>query len=116
MLTDADSKSGASFNNKDGNRIIFISSQIAQVAIYGYTAYASSKWALRGIAEALQMELKPYNIWDGAVRWRKGMYVGNDALQVVSFQIKKRVNDQFSWGVSYRYIVKNHDFEVAKFF
>ena len=27
------------------------------------------------------------------------------------FQIKERVNDQFSWGVSYRYIVKNHDFE-----
>ncbi len=36
-------------------------------------------------------QLKPYNIWDGAVRWRKGMYVGNGALQVVSFQIKKRV-------------------------
>ena len=36
-------------------------------------------------------QLKPYNIWDGATRWSEGMYVGNDAIQVVSFQIKKRV-------------------------
>jgi 3-dehydrosphinganine reductase len=33
------------------------------VAIHGYTAYGASKWALRGLAEALQMELKPYNIF-----------------------------------------------------
>jgi len=36
-------------------------------------------------------QLKPYPIWDGAVRWQKDMFVGDDALQVVSFQIKKRV-------------------------
>lgn len=36
-------------------------------------------------------QLKPYNIYDGAVRWTKGMYVGDNALQTVSFQIKKRV-------------------------
>jgi len=36
-------------------------------------------------------KLEPYNIWDGATRWTKGMYVGDDAIQVVSFQIKKRV-------------------------
>ncbi len=36
-------------------------------------------------------QLKPYNVYDGAVRWTKGMYVGNGALQTVSFQIKKRV-------------------------
>ena len=37
-------------------------------------------------------QLKPYPIWDGAVRWQKGMFVGgDDALQVVSFQIKKRI-------------------------
>jgi 3-dehydrosphinganine reductase len=33
-----------------------------QAPIYGYTAYGASKWALRGLAEALQMEVKPYNI------------------------------------------------------
>jgi dTDP-4-amino-4,6-dideoxygalactose transaminase len=36
-------------------------------------------------------ELKSTRIWDGAVRWTKDMYVGNDALQVVSFQLKKRI-------------------------
>lgn len=36
-------------------------------------------------------QLKPFKIYDGAVRWTKGMYVGNDALQTVSFQIKKRI-------------------------
>jgi dTDP-4-amino-4,6-dideoxygalactose transaminase len=36
-------------------------------------------------------QLKGSRVWDGAVRWTKGMYVGNDALQVVSFQIKKRI-------------------------
>lgn len=34
-----------------------------QAAIHGYSAYAPSKWALRGFAEVLQMELKPYNVY-----------------------------------------------------
>jgi len=46
-----------------GGRIVFVASQVAQVAIHGYTAYAASKWALRGLAEALQMEVKPYGIF-----------------------------------------------------
>lgn len=48
--------------NREG-RIIFVSSQIAQAAIHGYSAYAASKWALRGFAESLQMEVKPFNIY-----------------------------------------------------
>jgi len=36
-------------------------------------------------------QLKPTRVWDGAVRFTKDMYVGGDALQVVSFQLKKRV-------------------------
>ncbi len=44
------------------SKIIFVSSQAAQAPIYGYTAYGASKWALRGMAEALQMEVKPYGI------------------------------------------------------
>ena len=37
-------------------------------------------------------QLKPYPIWDAAVRWTKDMFVGGeDTLQVVSFQLKKRV-------------------------
>ena len=34
-------------------------------------------------------QLKPFNIWDGAVRWTKGMYKGG--FHIVSFQLKKRV-------------------------
>lgn len=51
-----------SMKKKRRGRIIFVASQVAQVAIHGYTAYAASKWALRGLAEALQMEVKPYGI------------------------------------------------------
>lgn len=36
-------------------------------------------------------ELRPWNIYDSAARFTKDMYVGNDALQVLSFQIKKRL-------------------------
>jgi dTDP-4-amino-4,6-dideoxygalactose transaminase len=35
--------------------------------------------------------LKGTRIWDSAVRWTKDMYVGNNALQVISFQMKKRI-------------------------
>ena len=48
--------------NKSSTRIVFVSSQVAQAALHGYTAYAASKWALRGLAEALQMEVKPHGI------------------------------------------------------
>ena len=36
-------------------------------------------------------QFKPSRVWDGAVRWSKDMYVGNNAFQVVSFQAKKRI-------------------------
>ena len=42
--------------------IMFTSSQAGQLGIYGYTAYSASKYALRGLAEALQMELGRVNI------------------------------------------------------
>jgi len=35
--------------------------------------------------------LKGTRIWDAAVRWTKGMYVGGNSLHVVSFQLKKRI-------------------------
>ncbi|KAM8967702.1 3-ketodihydrosphingosine reductase [Pelodytes ibericus] len=44
-------------------RIVFISSQAGQLGLYGYTAYSPTKFALRGLAEALQMEVKPYNVY-----------------------------------------------------
>ena len=36
-------------------------------------------------------QLGDTRVWDGAVRWTKDMYVGDNALQVVSFQYKKRI-------------------------
>ena len=36
-------------------------------------------------------QLKPYPVYDGATRFTKGMYAGENALQVVSFQLKKRL-------------------------
>lgn len=35
--------------------------------------------------------LKGTRVWDGAVRWTKDMYVGDNTLQVVSMQLKKRI-------------------------
>ena len=42
--------------------IAFASSQAGQLGVYGFTAYSASKFALRGIAEALHMELSPKNV------------------------------------------------------
>uniref|UniRef100_A0AC34QUG6 3-dehydrosphinganine reductase n=1 Tax=Panagrolaimus sp. JU765 TaxID=591449 RepID=A0AC34QUG6_9BILA len=42
--------------------ICFVSSAAGQCAIWGYSAYSPSKFAVRGFAEALHMELLPYNI------------------------------------------------------
>ncbi|XP_023671416.2 3-dehydrosphinganine reductase [Paramormyrops kingsleyae] len=44
-------------------RVVFMSSQAGQIGLFGYTAYSPSKFALRGLAESLQMEMKPYNIY-----------------------------------------------------
>ncbi|EYC43269.1 hypothetical protein Y032_0498g2522 [Ancylostoma ceylanicum] len=42
--------------------ISFVSSAAGQFAIWGYSSYSASKFALRGLADAVQMELLPYNI------------------------------------------------------
>uniref|UniRef100_A0A915Q6T5 3-dehydrosphinganine reductase n=1 Tax=Setaria digitata TaxID=48799 RepID=A0A915Q6T5_9BILA len=43
-------------------QIIFVNSAAGQCPIWGYTAYGATKFALRGFAEALHMELLPYNV------------------------------------------------------
>uniref|UniRef100_A0A7I4YHE8 3-dehydrosphinganine reductase n=1 Tax=Haemonchus contortus TaxID=6289 RepID=A0A7I4YHE8_HAECO len=48
--------------SRRSGHISFVSSAAGQCAIYGYTAYAPTKFALRGFADALQMELSPYNV------------------------------------------------------
>lgn len=45
-----------------GGRIVMVASGAALIAFYGYTAYAPSKFAVRGLAEALRSELAPDGI------------------------------------------------------
>lgn len=52
-----------SMKSRKFGRIAFVSSQAGQIGVFGYTAYSASKYALRGFAGSLQMELKPYNIY-----------------------------------------------------
>ena len=52
-----------SMKERKTGRIVFVSSQAGQIGIFGFTAYSPSKCALRGLAEALQMELLPYNVY-----------------------------------------------------
>jgi 3-dehydrosphinganine reductase len=44
-------------------RIVLVSSQAGQVGVYGYTSYCATKFALKGFAESLQMELARDNIY-----------------------------------------------------
>eukprot|EP01100_Stratorugosa_tubuloviscum_P010197 TRINITY_DN4357_c0_g1_i1.p1 TRINITY_DN4357_c0_g1~~TRINITY_DN4357_c0_g1_i1.p1 ORF type:complete len:347 (+),score=163.42 TRINITY_DN4357_c0_g1_i1:65-1042(+) len=44
-------------------RIILISSMAGLVGLFGYTAYSPTKFALRGFAESLHMELAAFNIF-----------------------------------------------------
>jgi 3-dehydrosphinganine reductase len=45
-----------------GGRIVMVASGAALIGFYGYTAYAPSKFAVRGLAEALRSELAPDGI------------------------------------------------------
>mmetsp|Transcript_26011 Transcript_26011/g.29741 ORF Transcript_26011/g.29741 Transcript_26011/m.29741 type:complete len:375 (+) Transcript_26011:203-1327(+) len=47
---------------KGAKSVVFVSSQAGQVGVYGYTAYSASKFALRGLAESLQMEVLRDNV------------------------------------------------------
>jgi len=51
-----------SMKTQKSGQIVFVSSQAGLLGVYGYTAYSASKFALRGLAESLNMEVKPYNI------------------------------------------------------
>jgi 3-dehydrosphinganine reductase len=42
--------------------LAFVASTVALVGIYGYSAYAPAKYAVRGLAETLRPELKPHGI------------------------------------------------------
>lgn len=46
---------------RGSGRIVFLSSQAGQLGLFGFTAYSASKFALRGLAESLQMEVRSEN-------------------------------------------------------
>ncbi len=46
----------------EGGKLVFVSSGAALFGIYGYSAYAPTKFAMRGLAEVLRVELAPRNI------------------------------------------------------
>jgi 3-dehydrosphinganine reductase len=51
-----------SMMERGSGHVTFVSSLVGLMGIFGYTAYAPSKFALRGFAEALRCEVKPYGV------------------------------------------------------
>ncbi|CAB4055115.1 KDSR [Lepeophtheirus salmonis] len=49
-------------NKEIPSRITLISSIAGVMGLYGFTAYSASKFALRGFAESLEMEVRPHGI------------------------------------------------------
>ncbi len=45
-------------SSSDGGAVVFVSSQAGLVGVYGFSAYSAAKFALRGMAESLSMELE----------------------------------------------------------
>ena len=55
-------KSVAPAMKSNGGHLVFVSSGAAFFGIYGYAAYAPPKFAMRGLAEVLRVELAPHDI------------------------------------------------------
>jgi len=47
---------------RNTGRIVFVSSIAGLTGVFGYSAYAPSKFAVRGLAEVLNMEMRPFGI------------------------------------------------------
>jgi len=47
---------------KGGGNIIMITSTLAALGVVGYASYCPAKYAVKGLAEVLRSELRPYNI------------------------------------------------------
>ena len=55
------------FKQRRKGRIVLVASMAALSGVYGFTAYSASKFALRGMAEALHMETAPYGVFVSVV-------------------------------------------------
>ena len=52
----------AQMKETGGGRLVFVSSLGGLIGVTGFTTYSPSKFAVRGLAEVLHMELQPHNI------------------------------------------------------
>lgn len=50
-----------------GGRLVYVSSLAGMTSVTGLTAYSPTKYAVRGLAEGLQMELRPFGIYTTVV-------------------------------------------------
>ncbi|XP_066148968.1 3-ketodihydrosphingosine reductase [Euwallacea fornicatus] len=50
------------FKERKEGIIVVTASVVALMGMFGYSVYSSCKFALRGLAESISMELKPYNV------------------------------------------------------
>ena len=55
------------FKSRRNGRIVLVSSLCGLTGVFGYTAYGASKFAVRGMAEALHMETAPYGVFVSVV-------------------------------------------------
>lgn len=51
------------FKSQQSGRIVIIGSMAGLFGISGYSSYAPTKYAVRGFAEVLFMEMKPFNVY-----------------------------------------------------
>ena len=42
--------------------LVFVSSGVGLIGLYGYSSYSPSKFAVRGLAESLRLEMKPHGV------------------------------------------------------
>jgi len=50
----------AEMKKRHQGRVVFLSSQAGQLGLYGFSGYSATKFALRGLAEGLQMEVSHF--------------------------------------------------------
>jgi 3-dehydrosphinganine reductase len=56
-----------SMMERRSGRIVAISSAAGLLGVFGYSAYGSTKYAVRGLCDVLRTELKPHGIYVGCV-------------------------------------------------